>query len=120
MYEHLIFAYMTEQTRIYDIFGRVIAEYAQGERLGIPTAPTLQWLRTTEELFYKDASPFQPYNLVSRIRPDIAATRRNAYYRMFGMDLNHGRDGSSTYPYARPEAANREFVSTFEERNYRS
>lgn len=116
IFDHLIYAYMVENTRIYEIFRRVIWEYAHGERLGIPQLDgTYRWLRTTEELFYKDASPFQPYNLVSRIRPDIAASRRNAYYRMFGMDLNHGRDGANVYPYEKPAAANREFVATFED-----
>jgi hypothetical protein len=116
VWDHLIYAYMIENTRIYEIFGRVIWEYGSGERLGIPANnATFQWLRTTEELFYKDASPFQPFNLVSRMRPDIAASRRNAYYRMFGMDLNHGRDGGTSYAYVKPPAANREFVATFEE-----
>lgn len=116
VWDHLIYAYMIENTRAYEIMGRVLAEYTQGERLGILREDaSYQWLRTTEELFYKDASPIQPYNLVSRIRPDIAASRRNAYYRMFGMDLNHGRDGAAAYPYVKPPVANREFVATFEE-----
>jgi hypothetical protein len=116
VWDHLIYAYMIENTRAYEIMGRVIAEYTQGERLGVlQRNASYQWIRTTEELFYKDASPFQPYNLVSRVRPDIAATRRNAYYRMFGMDLNHGRDGATGYPYLKPPVANREFVATFEE-----
>jgi len=116
VWDHLIYAYMIENTRAYEIMGRVIFEHAHGERLGVLRQDaSYQWLRTTEELFYKDASPFQPFNLVSRIRPDIAATRRNAYYRMFGMDLNHGRDGTPTYPYIKPPVANREFVATFEE-----
>jgi len=116
VWDHLIYAYMIENTRAYEIMGRVLAEYTQGERLGILREDaSYQWLRTTEELFYKDASPIQPYNLVSRIRPDVAATRRNAYYRMFGMDLNHGRDGAAAYPYVKPPVANREFVATFEE-----
>ncbi|MEU0646041.1 hypothetical protein [Streptomyces umbrinus] len=116
VWDHLIYAYMIENTRAYEILGRVIAEFTQGERLGTLRRPeSYQWLRTTEELFYKDYSPFQPHNLVSRIRPDIAATRRNAYYRMFGMDLNHGRDGSPAYPYIKPPVANREFVATFED-----
>ena len=114
--DHLIYAYMIENTRIYEIFGRIIWEYSHGERLGIPQDDaTYQWLMTTEELFYKDASPYQPFNLVSRLRPDIAATRRNAYYRMFGMDLNHGSSGNASYPYDKAAAANREFVTTFEE-----
>ena len=116
VWDHLIYAYMIENTRAYEIMGRIISEYTQGERLGtLQNDASYQWLRTTEELFYKDASPVQPFNLVSRVRPDIAATRRNAYYRMFGMDLNHGRDGATTYPYVKAPVANREFVATFEE-----
>jgi hypothetical protein len=116
VWDHLIYAYMIENTRVYEIMARVISDYTQGERLGIlQRDASYQWLRTTEELFYKDYSPVQPFNLVSRIRPDIAATRRNAYYRMFGIDLNHGRDGAASYPYIKPPAANREFVATFEE-----
>jgi hypothetical protein len=116
VWDHLIYAYMIENTRVYEIMARVISEYSQGERLGIlQRNASYQWLRTTEEVFYKDYSPIQPFNLVSRIRPDIAATRRNAYYRMFGMDLNHGRDGAASYPYIKPPVANREFVATFEE-----
>ena len=116
IWDHLIYAYMIENTRIYEIFRRVLWEFAHGERLGIPQRDeTHRWLQTTEELFYKDASPYQSWNLVSRLRQDIAATRRNAYHRMFGMDLNHGRDGSSAYPYEKAAIANREFVATFEE-----
>jgi hypothetical protein len=116
VWDHLMYAYMIENTRVYEIMGRVISEYTQGERLGVlQNDASYQWLRTTEELYYKDASPIQPFNLVSRIRPDIAATRRNAYYRMFGMDLNHGRDGAAEYPYIKPPVANRDFVATFEQ-----
>jgi hypothetical protein len=34
---------------------------------------------------------------------------------MFGMDLNHGKDDNSPYPYVKVAAANKEFVTTFEE-----
>jgi hypothetical protein len=34
---------------------------------------------------------------------------------MFGMDLNHGRNDGQPYPYVKAEAANNEFVATFEE-----
>ena len=78
------------------------------------TPTTHQWLRTTEALFLSDWPP-APIDLVSRARPDLAASRRNAYYRMFGMDLNHGADGGQTYPYEKPPVANRDFVATLEE-----
>src|SRR4051812_6192158 len=49
IWDHLIYAYMIENTRVYEIMGRVIAEYTQGERLGIlQRDEAYQWLRTTE------------------------------------------------------------------------
>ena len=113
-WDHLIYAFMIEQTHAFEIMRRVASEMLHGERLGMPLSPvTHAWLQTTEELFFRDASP-PPFTLASRIRPDLAASRRNAYYRMFGMDLNHGGPGGA-YHYEKPAAANREFVATFEE-----
>jgi hypothetical protein len=115
LWDHLIYAYLIENTRIYDIFRKVIHEYRHGEQLGVPLASSQHWLRNTEELFFRDAAPFSIYSVSSYIRPDLGASRRNAYYRMFGMDLNHGMSDNKPYPYEKPETANREFVSTFEE-----
>ena len=117
---------MIENTRIYEIFRRVVREFLHGEKLGVPgtvpgrpgireTAESQRWLRTTEELFYRDPPPFFITTITSHVRGDIQATRRNAYQRMFGMDLNHGTDDNKPYPYTKAEAANSGFVSTFEE-----
>jgi hypothetical protein len=114
-WDHLIYAYLIENTRIYDIFRKVIHEYRHGERLGVPLASSQHWLRNTEELFFRDPAPFTIYSVTSYVRPDQGASRRNAYYRMFGMDLNHGMDDNKSYPYIKPNTANCEFVSTFEE-----
>jgi hypothetical protein len=126
LWDHLIYAYMIENTRIYEIFRRVVHEFLHGEKLGVPgtvlgtagvleTAESQRWLRTTEELFYRDPPPFFITAVTSHVRKDINATGRNAYQRMFGMDLNHGMDDNKPYPYVKAEAANKEFVSTFEE-----
>ena len=115
LWDHLIYAYMVENTRTYEIFRRVLEEYAYGERLSVPSNEGQRWLRTTEALFYHDPPPFQIYSLMSWIRPDIRAVRRNAYHRMFGLDLNHGTDDNRPYPYPRAAAANTDFTSTFEE-----
>ena len=126
LWDHLIYAYMIENTRIYEIFRRVVHEFLHGEKLGVPgtipgppgvleTAESQRWLRTTEELFYRDPPSFFITTITSRVRGDIDATRRNAYHRMFGMDLNHGADDNKPYPYVKAEAANNEFVTTFEE-----
>ncbi len=115
LWDHLIYAYMIENTRVYEIFRRVLEEYAYGERLGVPSDEGQRWLRATEALFYRDNPPFQIYSLASWIRPDIRAVRRNAYQRLFGFDLNHGTDDNRPYPYPRAAAANTDFASTFEE-----
>ena len=114
-WDHLIYAYMIENTRIYEIFRRVLYEFLHGEKLGSPSAASQQWLRNTEELFYKDPPPFAVADIASHIRSDMRASRRNAYWRMFGMDLNHGTDDGQPYQYVRADAANSEFVPTFEE-----
>jgi hypothetical protein len=113
-YEHLIYAYLVENTRIYDIFRRVVTELVQGERLDTPSWEGQRWLRTTEELFFRDPPSFLAITLNSQMRSDLNATRRNAYYRLFGLDLNHGTDDNKPYPYVKPTAANKEFIPTLE------
>ena len=48
-----------------------------------------QWLRTTEDLFFSDPPPFSIAGVGSHLRADAHVSRRNAYWRMFGMDLAH-------------------------------
>jgi hypothetical protein len=113
-WQHLIYAYMIENTRALEILRRVVWELTHGERLGIPLQDvTYAWVQNTEELFFRDGSP-PPMTINSRVRPDLEASRRNAYYRMFGMDLNHGPQ-SGAYPYEKPAVSNRDFVGVFEE-----
>ena len=116
LWDHLMYAYMIENTRVLPIFRRVLREFVHGEKLGVPSSPDTQlWLRTTEQLFFRDPPPFFIAALNSYVRPDLDATRRNAYQRMFAMDLNHGAEDNKPYPYIKAEAANSEFVNTFEE-----
>jgi hypothetical protein len=115
-WDHLIYAYMIENTRVFEIFRRVLHEHLHGEKFGAPLdEDTQHWLRSTEELFYRDSAPFLISNVSSYIRSDLRANRRNAYQRMFGMDLNHGSDDGKPYPYIKAEAANSSFAVTFEE-----
>ena len=114
-WDHLIYAYLIENTCVYKIFRRVLFEYMHGEKLGVPTREAQFWLRNTEELFYSNPAPFSIYNVVSQIRPDMEATRRNSYFRMFGIDLNHGDADNKPYPFLKADAANRDFISTFED-----
>lgn len=113
--DHLIYAYLIENTRVYEIFRRVLEEYAFGERLKIVDEPAQRWLRTTEQLFYSSGLPYQVYSFNSWIRPDARALRRGWYFRVFGMDLNHGNDDNTPYPYPRAAESNTDFVRMFEE-----
>jgi hypothetical protein len=106
---------MIENTRIYEIFRRVLHEFLHGEKLGVPNGAAQHWLRNSEELFYRDPPPFSLTGITSHIRSDMRASRRNAYQRMFGMDLNHGTEDGQPYPYVKAAAYNNEFVTTFEE-----
>ncbi len=101
LWDHLIYAYLIENTRIYEIFRRVLYEFLHGEQLGVPLPGSEHWLRNTEELFYKNPAPFLITAVASQVRDDLRGTRRAAYYRMFGMDLNHGTDDKKEYPYVK-------------------
>ena len=114
-WDHLIYAYVVENTRVFDIFRRVLHAFAHGEDLGVPIEGSEHWLRATEALFFREPAPFFIYALTSSIRPNLTATRRNAYYRMFGLDLNHGGDDNQPVPYLKPSASNTEFAATLEE-----
>jgi len=114
-WDHMVYAYMIENTRVVDIMARVLQEYLHGERLEVPSAETHRWLRTTEALFFRALPTWSIGALTSEARPDLAATRRNAYLRMFGMDLNHGRVDGQAYPFVRPAAINSGFVPLFED-----
>jgi hypothetical protein len=105
---------MLENTRIVDIFQRVLFEWLHGERLPNPSIYTQRWIQATEQLFFSEPWSYSVRAIGSRIRPDIGSVRRNAYYRMLGMDLNHGAEDGRPYPYLKADAANRDFAALFE------
>lgn len=111
---HLMYAYMLENTRIVEIFRRVLQEMLHGERLGPPDATVQSWLRVTEDVFFSDKLGTWLVPPMSHVRPDGGAIRRNAYYRMFGTYLMHGAEDGRPYAYVRPEVANTTFVATLE------
>jgi hypothetical protein len=123
VWHHLIYAYMIEQTRVFEIFDRVLFHYLYGEQLPPATAGGQRWLRATEDLLFRDAPSFQIYSVTSWLRPDIRASRRNAYMRLFGLDLDHGKinfderppKDSGPYPYPREPGWNKSFFEKFEE-----
>lgn len=112
---HAIYGYLIETTNAFEIFRRVLYEYNTGERLGAPSTAARRWLRATEELFYSPWHPYSIGSLASEVRPDARALRRNLWWRLFGVDLQHQASDGRPYPFDKPEAANREFIPVFED-----
>lgn len=108
---HLIYAFLIESTGICEIFTRVLDEALNGERLGILSEEAQHWIRNTEDLFYKPPPFGSVYGVESRLRPDVRASRRNAYYRVFGAELANVQESVN---FVRPQASNGEFISTLE------
>jgi hypothetical protein len=96
LWDHLIYAYLIESTGIYEIIEQILVRIVRGETLGKLSSQTLQWARTTEELLFRSPPLFSIGGIESRVRPDLRIARRNAYWRMFGLDLPHPLPRSST------------------------
>ncbi len=99
IWHHLMYAYLIESTGVIEVFAEVMRRLIQGEGLGQLTPPTVKWLRTTEELFFRDPPLFSIGGVVSELRPHARVNRRQSYWRMFGFDLPHG------YPSTAPGAS---------------
>jgi hypothetical protein len=121
---HIMFAYLLENSRMAQIFERLIYLYQHDEGLGVVSANNgqqqlaFQWIMNTENLFFKQLSNTSYRNIAGNLRPNSEGSRRNAYYRMFGMDLAFGdpaNAGSPEYAYYKPKTSNREFIVLFEQ-----
>lgn len=116
---HLLYSYLLENTRILQIFERVIERYFQDEEFGIvPTGMSnaYHWLHNSERIFFKDEGS-RSGNIRSLLRPVYDANRRNAYNRMLGMDLAFGGINSGSgdsFPYYKAKASNQQFIVLFE------
>ena len=112
---HLIYAYLIENSRIVQIFEKLIEKYYQDEELGIAeNSLVFRWIQNTERLFFKNDST-RVENIRSLIRPSYDANRRNAYFRMLGMDLAFGDlNPQSAAGYFKAKASNQQFVPLFE------
>ena len=113
-WDHIIYAYTIENTRIFDVFAKVLETYIFSERLEIPSPTSQQFWRNTEYLIYGDGLPTMLWAPTSRLRRDEIASRLTAYYRMIGADLSHAQELAAKHPYEKPAAANRDFIPTFE------
>lgn len=113
IWHHLIYAYLVESTGVFDVMAEIGRRLVAGESLGTLSRPSLVWLRNTEELFFRQPASFGITGTVSELRPSAGVTRRNTYWRMFGMDVPHPLPGSSepVAPWkAMAEPANLDFA----------
>lgn len=117
-WDHLGYSYALENTRIVQILKRVVREYRSGEALGIAKPETRRWLDATETLLFGAANPFASWLSTSAVRPDSEAVRRNAYWRLLGLDLAFGDDRNQASAYDRAATANTGFVKLLEELLY--
>jgi hypothetical protein len=104
-WDHLMYSYLVESTGIVEIFAEVLRRYVVGETLDAPTVDTLAFVRATEELYFRDPPLFHIGGLTSQLRPDARVNRRNAYWRMFGVDLPHPLAGTADQPWKRDAGA---------------
>lgn len=114
-WDHLGYSYVLENTRAVQVMRRVVHRYRTGESLGVPSAETQRWLDTTEALLFGAANPVSAWLSTSHVRNDAEAVRRNAYWRLFAMDLAFGDDENRPAAYERADASNTGFVRLFEE-----
>jgi hypothetical protein len=114
-WDHLGYSYVLENTRMVQIMRRVVREFRSGESLGVPSVATQRWLDATETILFGAANPVPAWLSTSAIRPDAEAVRRNAYWRLFGMELAFGSDDNKPFAYEKAPAANTSFVALIEE-----
>jgi hypothetical protein len=119
---HLMEAFCLENTRMVEIFQRIVALYASGEQLAVPpdqktanaSVDIAPWLRTTEMLMFCEATPFAAYNVTSPLRRDPHLVRQNSYIRMFGSNVLNPIQNDTNVKLMAPTSANREFWPTLE------
>lgn len=109
---HLIYAYLIENTKIIEVFKKLVEKYFSDEKLGITHAqadvPVLHTLQNIERSFFSvSANAYQP--IKTEFRSDFDLIRRNAYSRLLGMDLTFKND-----KFQKPTIINSEFVNLFE------
>ena len=114
-WDHLAYSYVLENTRATQILRRVVREYRIGEKLGVPSLSTRRWLDATEALLLGAGNMIPPWLSTSGAREDPEGVRRNAYWRLLGMDLAFGTEDNGPVKYEKPTAANTDFVRLFEE-----
>ena len=87
--DHLVYAYLVESTGAFEVLAEVVRRLSVGETLNQLGPDAHRWVRTTEELFFRDPPLYSIQGVLSELRPDQRVNRRNAYWRMFGLEPPH-------------------------------
>jgi hypothetical protein len=87
LWNALLYAYLLEATGVVEVVAEVLRRYTQGETLPVPSIGAQRWLRSTEDLFFRDPPLFQAIGIGSHIRPYSRESRRGAYWRMYNLDM---------------------------------
>ncbi|MGW4646376.1 hypothetical protein [Kitasatospora sp. NPDC004289] len=112
---HIAYPCLLSFTGMVDIFRKVLLEYATDERLETPSPVTRAWLRTTEQLFFRDPPPGSILSVTSSLRPDTDAVLDNAFFRVLGMKPPPRTRTGGPDPDSQVGAANRELPRLFED-----
>ena len=114
-WDHLGYSYVLENSRAVQIFRRVVRSFRCGESLGLASRSTLRWLDTTEALLFGSANPFAGWLSTTPFVTDGESARRNAYWRLLGLDLAFGTEDNRPPDFVKAGEANTTFVGLFEE-----
>jgi hypothetical protein len=113
-WDHLIYAYVIENTRIFDIFAKVMETCCSCEGLGTLTPQSAMFLHTSQALMFSDPPATTIWKVTGSGCPDEISQRMAAYWSMFGIELNHAAEITAKHQYSKPAAANVDFIETFE------
>lgn len=87
--DHLVYAFLIESTGAFEVLAEVVRRLSVGETLNPISPASHRWVRTTEELFFREPPLYSIQGVLSEVRPDQRVNRRNAYWRMFGLEPPH-------------------------------
>ena len=87
--DHLAYAFLLESTGAFEVLAEVVRRLTVGETLNPISVAGHRWVRATEELFLREPPLYSIQGVLSEVRPDQRVNRRNAYWRMFGLEPPH-------------------------------
>jgi hypothetical protein len=112
--EHLIYAYLIEQTGINRIFQEASRLYASGKDLPPQGAQSQRFWRATESLFFSDPPPTTIGNTARRPRSDEESQRMSLYKSVLGFDLTNTGEVAPTNLRPTPVESKVNLITTFE------